>query len=168
MTLLTTWVVCALMMRSASGFSCASQNRGRPAAAAVRRFAAPPAPVELERRAVLGAFSASVAALLAAPAASLAISATTMTGKTRPDLGIVLLDEPTTAAGLQIPIRAELLLEGGVVTTASFDAGQGFSLQRGAYYDVETKNKEGDNSFLQVRSNRCGRIARRAADELTD
>ena len=37
---------------------------------------------------------------------------------TRP-LGIVLLNEPTTAAGLQIPIRAELLLENGVDADAA-------------------------------------------------
>jgi len=74
-----------------------------------------------------------------------AISATTMTGKTKPDLGIYLVEEPK-AVGKSV--SADLVLTGGVIATATFDSP--WSLAQGGYYDVEAVAREGDTAFMQV------------------
>lgn len=102
----------------------------------------------LDRRAVC-LRALSLAALtplqtLAPPA--LAISATTMAGKSKPELRVVLVDEVKQTGGT---VSAELLLSGGKAASVSFDTA--LKLAEGGYYDVEAQNKDkGDGSFLQT------------------
>ena len=79
---------------------------------------------------------------------ALAISATTMSGKTRPDTGVVLLDEPAqNARGKSLTATADLVSADGVAASVAFDSP--WPLQRGNYYDVEVKSKEGgDGAFV--------------------
>lgn len=99
----------------------------------------------MERRAFLSALSVLSLAPLMPPAAVQAISATTMTGKTKPDLGMFVVSEPTETKGL---ISADLVLSGGIVATAAFDSS--WPLAQGGYYDVEAATRDGDTAFLQV------------------
>jgi hypothetical protein len=90
---------------------------------------------------------ASVAPLL--PREAIAVGAgTSVTGKSRPELGCVLIDEVTQTGKT---VTAELALRGtgsqGVAATATFDSP--WPLARGLYYDVEAKNEKG-SVFLQV------------------
>jgi len=101
----------------------------------------------VERRAVLGALTAISLGSIVTPLPSSAISATTMTGKTKADLGIFLVDEIKTAAGT---LSADVVLSGGVIATASFDTP--WKLAEGGYYDVEAQSKEGEVAFLQVKA----------------
>ena len=79
---------------------------------------------------------------------ALAISATTMSGKTRPDTGCVLVSEPRIEKiGKAQIASAELVTSDGYVATASFETP--WFLQMGNYYDVEVRSKEGgDGAFL--------------------
>ena len=79
---------------------------------------------------------------------ALAISATTMSGKTRPDTGCVLVSEPRVdKVGKAQVLNAELVTSDGYVATASFETP--WFLQLGNYYDVEVRSKEGgDGAFL--------------------
>ena len=100
----------------------------------------------LGRRAALTSVLAAIAAVHPnAPA--YAISATTMSGKTKPDLGVVLASE-TSTVGKQL--LADLVLDGGVVATTSFESK--WPLAEGNYYDVETSSRDGDVAFVQVKS----------------
>lgn len=100
----------------------------------------------LSRRAVLSALSVlSLSSPLASLDAAHAISATTMTGKTKPDLGVFLVSEPQQAKDT---ITAEVVLSGGLSATAAFDTK--WSLASGGYNDVEAASREGDTVFLQV------------------
>jgi len=74
-----------------------------------------------------------------------AISATTMTGKTKPDLGVFLIEEPTLTGGT---MSANLVVSGGLIATATFDTK--WPLAEGGYYDIEAKNREGDAAYIQV------------------
>lgn len=47
-------------------------------------------------------------------------------------------------------VSAELVLDGGVAATATFQSEQGFPLVRGMFYDVEVRSKTADGAFLQV------------------
>ena len=98
-------------------------------------------------------FGTSAAALLVVPAApALAISATTMSGKTRPDTGVVLVDEPTqTSSRGSLAASAEVVTADKVAAKLAFDSP--WPLQRGNYYDVEVKSKDGgDGAFLVVKT----------------
>ena len=53
---------------------------------------------------------------------------------------------------LQPSVSAELVLDGGVVATATFDSEPGYPLIRGMFYDVEVRSKAADGAFLQVAS----------------
>lgn len=129
-----------------------------------------PAPVrsavpELDRRAALGALlSSSLAAVVAArPTAAIAVGnvneislGSGVTGNSQADLGIVLLDEVKAAKSV---LTANLLLDGApraLALTARFDAGEGFALAKGGFYDVEARNKDQDNCFLQAAPARGG------------
>merc|ERR1711908_207692 len=45
-------------------------------------------------------------------------------------------------------VSAELVLDGGIAATATFDSQ--YPLIRGMFYDVEVRSKDGNNAFLQV------------------
>ena len=110
-------------------------------------------PHRLDRRAALtsGANSACalVAAALAAPSRpALAISATTMSGKSKAELGIFLIDEVKQTGST---VSADLVLEGGVAATVSFDS-KVWPLAEGTYNDVEVKSRDGDAAFVQVQA----------------
>ena len=110
-------------------------------------------PRRLDRRAALtsGANSACalVAAALAAPSRpALAISATTMSGKSKAELGIFLIDEVKQTGST---VSADLVLEGGVAATVSFDS-KVWPLAEGTYNDVEVKSRDGDAAFVQVQA----------------
>lgn len=79
---------------------------------------------------------------------ALAISATTMSGKTRPDTGCVLVNEPRVEKRGKAQIAtAELVISDGYVATASFETP--WFLRSGSYVDVEVMSKEGgDGAFL--------------------
>lgn len=75
-----------------------------------------------------------------------AISATTMTGKSKPDLNIVLLDKPSQAN--DGTVSAEVVLAGGSVAQLAFQSK--WSLADGGYYDVEANDRDGDAAYLQL------------------
>lgn len=104
------------------------------------------APFELDRRASLGVVAFGLSAL-AAPRPASAISDTTMGGKARPKLGVVLASEVREKRG---SIVADVVLSKGKLATVAFNAPNGWELQNGDSYDVEIKSKEGDGAFLQV------------------
>ena len=75
-----------------------------------------------------------------------AISATTMAGKSKPELRVVLVDEVKQAGNA---VSAEVLLSGGKAGIVNFDSA--LKLAEGGYYDIETKAKDGgDGAFVQV------------------
>lgn len=100
----------------------------------------------VSRRAALAALATLTA--VAPPSVPLpvaAISATTMSGKTRPDLGLVLIEAPSVVGNT---INAEVLLSDGLIATTAFDTK--WPIAEGAYYDVEAKTRDGDAAFLQI------------------
>jgi len=80
------------------------------------------------------------------------LGAGTMSSRSRPVTGIVLLEEVTESGKKKegVTISAELVLDGGVAATATFEAAPGYDLNRGMFYDVEVRSKNQDGSFLQV------------------
>ena len=66
-----------------------------------------------------------------------------MSSRSRPITGIVLLEEVTESGKKKdgVTISAELVLDGGVAATATFDAAPGYELNRGMFYDVEVRSK---------------------------
>jgi len=79
------------------------------------------------------------------------LGAGTMSSRSRPSTGVVLLEEVSEAGKKDAPtVSADLVLDGGVVATATFDAEPGYPLIRGMFYDVEVRSKASDGAFLQV------------------
>merc|ERR1719181_1897988 len=79
------------------------------------------------------------------------LGAGTMSSRSRPVTGIVLLEEVQENGKKDAPtVTAELVLDGGVAATATFDAQ--YPLNRGMFYDVEVRNLAGEGAFLQVAS----------------
>jgi len=77
------------------------------------------------------------------------LGAGTMSSRSRPSTGVVLLEEVQEAGEKNRPtVSAELVLDGGVAATATFQSE--YPLIRGMFYDVEVKGKGGDSAFLQV------------------
>jgi len=86
-----------------------------------------------------------------APEITGTLGAGTMSSRSRPSTGVVLLDEVQESGKAASPtITAELVLDGGVAATATFDAL--YPLNRGMFYDVEVRNLAGEGAFLQVAS----------------
>ena len=86
-----------------------------------------------------------------APEVTGTLGAGTMSSRSRPVTGVVLLEEVQEAGKKDAPsVSAELVLDGGVAATATFQAEPGYPLIRGMFYDVECKGKLGDSAFLQV------------------
>jgi len=86
-----------------------------------------------------------------APEVTGTLGAGTMSSRSRPATGVVLLEEVQEAGKKDAPtVTAELVLDGGVAATATFNAAPGYPLVRGMFYDVEVKGKTGDSAFLQV------------------
>ena len=102
----------------------------------------------LDRR---GALLAAAAAYLpiATPLPALAlISATTMSGKTKPELGILLVDEAQQVG--KTGVMANLVLADNVVAAISFDSVWPLT-ESGSYFDIEAKSRDGgDSAFVQV------------------
>lgn len=115
-------------------------------------------PQPMRRRAVLSAPPLVAAGLLSPlafgcgcgcgglihPPSALAISATTMTGKTRPDLGVVLVDQVSQQGQT---LSADLVVAGGLICSVAFDSK--WKLAEGGYYDVEANTRDGEAAFLQ-------------------
>jgi len=82
-----------------------------------------------------------------APEITGTLGAGTMSSRSRPVTGVILLEEVQQAGPA---ISAELVLDGGVAATATFQAESQFALIRGMFYDVEVRSKTSDGAFLQV------------------
>ncbi len=79
------------------------------------------------------------------------LGAGTISSRSRPVTGVVLLDDIATSGKESAPlVSAELVLDGGVAATCSFQSQ--WPLIRGMYYDVEARSKQGDSVFMQVAS----------------
>lgn len=80
------------------------------------------------------------------------LGAGTMSSRSRPVTGVVLLEDVQEGGKKDSPtVSADLVLDGGVVATATFDSEPGYPLVRGMFYDVEVRNaKSADGAFLQV------------------
>ena len=78
------------------------------------------------------------------------LGAGTMSSRSRPVTGVVVLLEEVSESGKKDAptVSAELVLDGGVAATITFDSE--YPLVRGMFYDVEVKGKAGDSAFLQV------------------
>ena len=100
----------------------------------------------LGRRSVIlrSAAAIGVGSVLPTPP-SFAISATTMSGKSKPELGCIVAEEPKTVG--KSGIAADLVLASGLATV-SYESPWG--LAEGNYYDVAAKSKDGDAAFVQV------------------
>jgi len=94
------------------------------------------------------------------------LGAGTMSSRSRPVTGIVLLEEVTESGKKKegVTISAELVLDGGVAATATFEAAPGYDLNRGMFYDVEVRSKAQDGSFLQVAALPSGKTILDMAD----
>jgi len=80
------------------------------------------------------------------------LGAGTISSRSRPVTGVVLIEEVQEAGKKEAPsVTADLVLDGGVLATATFDAEPGYPLIRGMFYDVEVRSRAGqDGAFLQV------------------
>lgn len=79
------------------------------------------------------------------------LGAGTMSSRSRPTTGVVLLEEVVEAGKKDAPtVSAELVLDGGVAATAVFQSEPGYPLVRGMFYDVEVRSSKADGAFLQV------------------
>merc|ERR1711920_227464 len=77
------------------------------------------------------------------------LGAGTISSRSRPITGVVLLEEVQEAGKKSAPfVSAELVLDGGVAATVTFSAE--YPLNRGMFYDVEVRNQAGDGAFVQV------------------
>lgn len=75
-----------------------------------------------------------------------AISATTMSGKSKPELGMILVDAPKQTGS---SITADAVLPSGKIASISYDSK--FPLVSGGYYDVESMATDGgDGAFVQI------------------
>lgn len=101
-----------------------------------------PAPVD--RRTALQ--HAGVLAASAWVPKAFAISATTMTGKSKPELGIILVDEVKQEG--KTGITGNVVLADGLVASVNFNSP--WPIAEGGYYDVEVKSRDGDTAFVQV------------------
>ena len=106
----------------------------------------------LSRRALAAVWTAAAAHSALPSRAAAAGGPSSLSGKPRPETGVVLL-EPVDQSGRTI--SAELLLAAsnkatGISAVAVFESA--FPLARGNYYDVESRNKEGDAAFIHVAS----------------
>ena len=103
------------------------------------------------RRALISTWTALAAIQTGFPAqlASAAGGPSSLSGKPRPETGVVLL-EPVDQSGKTI--SAELLVasntDAGLSTVAAYESA--YPLAKGNYYDVESRNKEGDAAFIHV------------------
>ena len=105
-----------------------------------------PSQQQFSRSVILRSAAAiGVGSVLPAPQPALAISATTMSGKSKPELGCIVAAEPTTIG--KSGVLADLVLASGLATV-SFDSP--WQLAEGNYYDVAAKSKDGDAAFVQV------------------
>ena len=97
--------------------------------------------------------ASSLSELSGTGARSANLGASTIAGKSRPVTGCVLLDSVSSSGPDATPtLTAELVLDGGVAATATFESRMG-PVARGFYYDVEARNsKLGDSAFVQVAS----------------
>jgi len=98
----------------------------------------------LRSAAALG-ISSATASLLQPPLPAAAISATTMSGKSKPELGCILQEEPQPIG--KSGISANLVLASGL---ASVSFSSPWKVAEGNYYDVATKSQDGDAAFVQV------------------
>ena len=71
----------------------------------------------------------------------------TISGKSRPETGVILSGPPETSGD---SIFADVVLNGGVSARVAFSPASGVKLAKGMYYDVEARSKQGDSSYLQV------------------
>ena len=104
-------------------------------------------PAKLDRREALRLPLALAAVLTQLPPPpAMAISATTMSGKSKPELGMILADAASQKGST---ISANAVLPGGRVAAISWESK--FPLASGGYYDVETMATDGgDGAFMQV------------------
>lgn len=84
------------------------------------------------------------------PQRTWAVGPSSLSGKPRPETGVVLLDA---AAQSGKTVSAEILCtdtgkQAGVSAVAVFESP--YSLAKGNYYDVEARTKDGDSAFIQV------------------
>ena len=102
---------------------------------------------QLDRRAVLRTCVAATGAALMPWDAANAISATTMSGKSKPDLGLFLVNAPQPSG--KSGISGELVLANGQVATVGFSTP--WKVAEGSYYDIEMKSNDGSESaFVQL------------------
>jgi hypothetical protein len=72
------------------------------------------------------------------------LGAGTISSRSRPATGIVMLEEPQAIGDVNGPfIEAEVILDGGVAANVGFQAEKGYGIARGMYNDVEAKAKGG-------------------------
>ena len=108
---------------------------------------APPSPHLSRRAAILTTLASPLLPSLLLPMqAAHAISATTMAGKTKAELGIILVDEVKQSGA---SVSADLVLNGGLIATIGFTSPT-WPLAEGSYNDVEVKSRDGDAAFMQV------------------
>ena len=118
-------------------------------------------PAPLARREVLRLPLALAAVLGPFPSLPAhAISATTMSGKSKPELGMILVDA---AKQTGASITADAVLPSGKIASISYESK--FPLASGGYYDVETMaTSGGDGAFVQIATPPSGDLASQKKD----
>ena len=91
------------------------------------------------------------------------LGAGTIASRSRPQTGVVLLEQVQTSGAEKAPlVSSELVLSGNVAASCSFQSA--WPLSRGMYYDVEARSKQGDSLFLQVAALPTGKSLQTALD----
>ena len=111
-----------------------------------------------DRRSFVQTTTLALAAVLAPPLKqpALAISATTMSGKSKPELGMILPSAPSQTGST---ISGDAILPGGKLAAISYDTK--FALSEGGYYDIESAARDGagDGAFVQIATPPKGDLA---------
>jgi hypothetical protein len=108
------------------------------------RAPTPPTTGGLGRRAVVA--HVLLASAASTPWAALAAGGpSSLSGKPRPETGVVLLEPPAQTGRT---LSGEMVVEGGVVAKVVFESA--YALARGNYYDMEARNADGDAAFVHV------------------
>mmetsp|Transcript_99963 Transcript_99963/g.177359 ORF Transcript_99963/g.177359 Transcript_99963/m.177359 type:complete len:326 (-) Transcript_99963:76-1053(-) len=144
-SLLATFNPAAALKPSAAGMSAP--------AASLRAARAPQLSAgrgSFDRRNVLLQACLAAGTCLTQPRQAVAISATTMAGKSKPALGVILVDAPQQTGKT---ISGEVILNGGLIAQLAFETPWG--LATGGYYDMEAspgkaRGGSGEAAFVAV------------------
>jgi len=152
-----------LLLLAAAGALDASRRRvvlAGPSAAAVGALRPAAAEVQQQMRTSgdIGSYQEATGMM------SSNLGAGTISGKSRPETGCVMVEAPAASGTV---VSALLVLNDGVLATVQFDA-PALKLAKGFYYDVEARSKTGDSSYVQVLAKPGKKLDELSAAQIAD